>query len=183
MRLWLVRHAPVDAPPGLCYGRSDLTAQAAATADAARHLHATIGSGVRIRCSPARRCLQLADALLALRSGLRVHVDADLQEMDFGRWEGRPWNDIDTAEFDAWMADFSRHRPGGGESVQALLERTRRALQNERAQSGESLWITHAGVIRAARLLLAGVESVSAAADRPREPVPFGTPELHLLGN
>ena len=103
--------------------------------------------------------------------------------MDFGRWEGRSWNDIDTAEFDAWMADFNRHRPGGGESVQALLERTRRALQNERAQSGQSLWITHAGVIRAARLLLTGVESVSAAADWPREPVPFGTPELHLLGN
>ena len=35
MRLWLVRHAEVAAPPGLCYGASDLPADAAATRERA----------------------------------------------------------------------------------------------------------------------------------------------------
>ncbi|RYY91072.1 MAG: phosphoglycerate kinase, partial [Comamonadaceae bacterium] len=38
MKLWMARHAPVEAPAGLCYGRTDLPADAAATREAAAAL-------------------------------------------------------------------------------------------------------------------------------------------------
>jgi alpha-ribazole phosphatase len=53
-------------------------------------------------------------------------VDPALAEMDFGAWDGRPWGDISPAAFDAWCADFLRHAPGGGETLEALLARVRR---------------------------------------------------------
>ena len=37
-RLWLVRHAPVLAPPGTCYGQLDLSADSQATAQCAQKL-------------------------------------------------------------------------------------------------------------------------------------------------
>ena len=182
MRLWLARHAAVVRQDGICYGRLDLVADDALTQEAALHLHRTLPPGVAVRRSPARRCRQLASALASLRPGLAVAVDPDLQEMDFGQWEGRSWDDIGEPAMSAWTRDFASHRPGGGESVQQLLGRVRRAMERER-DGDDALWITHAGVIRAARLLLSGVRVVERADQWPRDEVPFGGVECHSLGD
>ena len=58
----------------------------------------------------------------------------------------------------------------------------RRALDRDRGK-GDVLWITHAGVIRAVRLLLAGVRVVERADQWPREAVPFGGVECHEVEN
>ena len=102
--------------------------------------------------------------------------------MDFGKWEGRRWDAIGETALSAWTSDFARHRPGGGESVQQLLERVQRALQHDRDRD-DVLWITHAGVIRAARWLLSGVRQVERADQWPTEVVPFGGVECHALEN
>ena len=182
MRLWLARHAPVVCPDGICYGRLDLVADDALTQEAALRLHRALPHDVAVRRSPARRCGQLADALASLRPGLAVSVDPDLQEMDFGEWEGRRWDAIGEAALSAWTGDFARHRPGGGESVQQLLQRVQRALQRDQ-DCDDVLWITHAGVIRAARLLTSGAGQVERADQWPREEVPFGGVECHALDN
>ncbi|KQT14051.1 histidine phosphatase family protein [Ramlibacter sp. Leaf400] len=182
MRLWLARHAAVTHGEGLCYGRLDLLADEALTQQAARQLHQAVPPEAVLRCSPARRCLQLATALTSLRPGRPFTTDPALQEMDFGHWEGRPWDAIGVPDLDAWTHDFARHRPGGGESVQELLQRVRRALDRDRGK-GDVLWITHAGVIRAVRLLLAGVRVVEKADQWPREAVPFGGVECHEVEN
>jgi len=180
MRLWLARHAAVVRHDGICYGRLDLVADDALTQEAALRLHRALPPGVAVRRSPARRCCQLATALAALRPSLAVAVDPDLQEMDFGHWEGRRWDVIGEPALTAWTSDFARHRPGGGESVQQLLERVQRALRGDR-DAQDVLWITHAGVIRAVRLLLSGVRQVERAEQWPREEVPFGSVECHAL--
>lgn len=182
MRLWLARHAAVARQDGICYGRLDLVADDALTQEAALRLHRTLPPGVAVRRSPARRCRQLASALASLRPGLTIAVDPDLQEMDFGHWEGQRWDAIGEPALAVWIRDFASHRPGNGESVQQLLERVRRAMQREH-DCENALWITHAGVIRAARLLLSGVQVVERADQWPRDEVPCGGVECHALGD
>jgi alpha-ribazole phosphatase len=181
VKLWLVRHAPAQVAPGLCYGRTDLPAQPQATAQAARTLATQLPPGLQVRTSTARRCVQLAQALQALRPDLSWAADARLQEMDFGAWEMQPWDAIGQGGMAAWMADFPRHAPGGGESVASLLARVEAAWTECRAAGQPALWITHAGVIRAVRLLAAGQSQVHTPDDWPKDPAPFGAAEAHEL--
>jgi alpha-ribazole phosphatase len=81
-------------------------------------------------------------------------VDPRLNEMDFGCWELQRWDAIPRAAFDDWMADFAHHRFGGSESSQAVIDRVANAIDELRHQRvAEAVWVTHAGVIRAANFL------------------------------
>lgn len=174
MKLWLVRHAEVVAAEGLCYGASDLPADAAATRDAAQALARQLPQGLPMHVSPLQRCELLAQSLKALRPDLMLKTDARLREFDFGRWERRRWADIGRAEFDAWLANFAQGRPGGGENVTELMARVAEAWGDWRAGGRDALWVTHAGVIRAARLLADGRRPLRSAADWPAEGLAFG---------
>jgi alpha-ribazole phosphatase len=57
------------------------------------------------------------------RWGFLWRVDADLAEMDFGRWDGLLWSAIPLHEFERWMADFRSFDFDGGESLNTLLAR------------------------------------------------------------
>lgn len=175
MRLWLARHAEPVAATGLCYGSTELAAQPAATQQAAGRLARQLPAGLRVQVSPQRRCQQLAEALQAQRPDLVLSTDPRLREMHFGAWEGVPWADIDRHEFDTWLADFAHARPGGdGEPVQALMARVAAAWDEWRTAGREAAWITHAGVMRAALLLVRGVRLPAGADDWPRDALPFG---------
>ena len=71
--------------------------------------------------SPLRRCADVGRWLR--RWGWQHRVEPALAELHFSEWEGRAWDQIDRAELDAWCADFSGGRPGGGESLETMLER------------------------------------------------------------
>ena len=174
MKLWLVRHAAPDVPAGTCYGRLDLPALADATRHAASALAETLPANGALSVSPALRCRQLADALLALRPDLTPRVDPRLAEMDFGAWEGLPWDAIGQPAIDAWAADFFHHAPGGGEPLSRLMARVADALTTTRAAGHDGVWVTHAGVIRAAGLLARGITTVTDAGQWPREAPGFG---------
>jgi alpha-ribazole phosphatase len=173
--LWLQRHAPVIAEPGLCYGATDLPAHADATLAAARGIAPLLPAGIVLRSSPLQRCAGLADAIAALRPDLTVQHDARLAEMDFGAWEGRPWSSIARADLDAWTADFA-DAPAGvhGESVRAFMQRVAGAHDEWLAGEGDALWVAHAGVLRAVTLLQRGVRCAEAAADWPAGELAFG---------
>lgn len=161
-RLWLVRHARPLVAPGICYGRLDMEADAQATADAAQALHLALPADCLLVHSPLRRCRQLAQALQALRPGLASAADSRLLEMDFGEWEGQPWDALDRSAIDAWAADLAGHAPGRGESLATMLRRVDEALlQASRGSEGEgegaardTVWITHAGVARCVQWLM-----------------------------
>lgn len=179
--LWLARHATVQAPSGLCYGAQDWPARPMATRAAAQALAAALPahwpSHWPVWASPRWRCQQLAQALAALRPDLpAARVDARLCEMDFGLWEGRLWAHIERPAFDAWMADFAHHRPGGGESVAQLMQRVASAWADWRASGLPALWLTHAGVMRAALLLSRGQAYITQPADWPQSTdIPLGS--------
>ena len=183
MKLWLARHAQPLIASGICYGVTDVAADAALTLQAAESLANVLPPHTLCRVSPLQRCQQLATALQRIRPDLSITSstyinacsDARLAEMDFGRFEGQPWADISKAEVDAWTADFGSHKFGGQESANEVLQRVAQALKASQAQQVDDiLWITHAGVIRAATLLAQGVSLVHTAAQWPREVPAFG---------
>lgn len=144
----LLRHTTPDVPLGTCYGQTDLPLADSFDAEAMRVIEA-LPSVARIVSSPLQRCRRLAERV-ADHKQLSIACETDLQEMDFGRWEGLLWDDIPRNELDAWAADFLHARPHGGETVATLRARTRRALSRWASADETTLFVTHAGVIRAA---------------------------------
>ena len=128
---------------GVCYGRTDLTVDAELQARALAGLRALLPADAPVFSSPLQRCAGLAHALF----GPRVTIDARLQELDFGSWEMRHWDDIARAEIDAWAADLANYRPGDGDSVLAMAQRVS-AFAAALPHSGVAIVICHAGVIR-----------------------------------
>ena len=167
MGMIFLRHPTPACAAGLCYGRTDPGLGANAAAEIARALKATPRAG-RVIASPAARCRELAEAL-AGRDGVALELDERLQELDFGRWEGMAWDDIPRAESDPWAADPWRRAPPGGESFAVLYARVAGAL---REAGPDAALVTHAGPIRAARMILTGATFEAVFA----EPVPYATP-------
>lgn len=174
MKLWLVRHAPVLLAPGSCYGAMDVPADPAATLAAAQALAAVLPQGLRVSTSPLQRCEHLAQALQGLRPDLTLKTDERLREMHFGNWEGRRWDMIAPTEFDAWTADFAGHAVGGhGETVRAVMARVGAAF-DELSDDADAVWVTHAGIIRAAQLLARGTRHVERADQWPLDATACG---------
>ena len=150
MRLILVRHTRPAVAGNVCYGATDLDVAPTFEEEAARVVEA-LPPAERLVTSPLRRCRLLAERIGAARDLIPV-IDARLREMDFGTWEGLPWASIPRTELDAWAADFLHARPHGGESVHMLRERAGAALDDYRRSGLPHVVVTHAGVIKAARV-------------------------------
>ncbi len=173
MKLWLVRHARPLIDSGVCYGALDVPADDAATRRCAAQLAASLpmsglpnGSRqISLSTSPLQRCELLTHYLCGLRPDLKPISDANLAEMNFGIWEGQRWDAIGEANVARWTGQFATHRPGGGESVQEFMRRVEAALS--RLQGDNAVWITHAGVIRAATLIAGGMRILASADQWP----------------
>ncbi len=176
MKLWLLRHAPVEAAPGICYGATDFAAHAEATQAVAMAVAPLLPADIALNSSPLQRCRALANAVAALRPELTpFQFDARLAEMDFGAWEGCPWRTIPRADFDAWLADFEDARAGrSGDSTRLFMQRVGAAWDAWRASGRDALWVTHAGVIRAVWLLQGGVRCPATASEWPTRAIAFG---------
>lgn len=147
MEITLVRHPPTVAPADVCIGRSDV-ACAAGWDVLAEGLHATLEPPQRLYTSPLSRCRVFAD-WLASRWQLVPVVDARLQELDFGHWEGRRWSEIERADSDPWAADPLNVAPPGGECYGALLARVDDWLAEFGSAEQRIVVVTHAGPVRA----------------------------------
>ncbi len=159
MTLFQVRHPQPDVVPGTCYGRLDVglvPGALAASLDALDALDA-LPRGLPCVTSPARRCRELADALLARGDLANVRDDPRLLEMNFGDWEGRHWDEIGADAVDRWARDRIDHVIPGGESARQVLARVA-AFVEDTARSGERdlVVIAHAGVIRSLLHLKSG---------------------------
>ncbi len=174
MTLWLVRHALPLIDKGICYGQLDVKADLAATQKSAEVLKNVLPRGTCVLTSPLQRCELLAHVFMSLQPDLMLKTDSKLQEMNFGQWEGRAWADIDKAELGAWTDNFAHYRAGGtGESVDQFMTRVAAAF-DELDPARDTLWITHAGVIRAAALIASGIRHVSRADQWPLTAPAYG---------
>lgn len=174
MTLWLVRHAQPLIDKGICYGQLDVKADLLETQKCAEELKKVLPTGACLLTSSLQRCELLAPELIGLQPDLMVKKDARLQEMHFGQWEGRPWADIDPTELAAWTDDFANYRAGGtGESVTQFMTRVA-SVFDELDPSRDTVWLTHAGVIRAATLLAQGIRHISQASQWPADAPSYG---------
>lgn len=178
--LWLVRHAQPLIAPGICYGALDVAADVEATHVAAQALAECLPAQAVLCCSSLQRCELLAHVLCRLRPDLSYQTDARLAEMDFGVFEGQRWDSVPAQAYDDWMADFWQHRFGGVENVAGFMARVASAWHDMQLADAVSdvpvarVWVTHAGVIRAANLLARGVTEVRSAALWPVAAPAFG---------
>lgn len=181
MKLWLVRHARPLIEAGVCYGVSDMPADAEHTRDCAAQLAPLLPQGLTLWTSPLQRCHVLAEALRAQRPDLQLRTDARLAELDFGCWEGVRWDDIPRSAFDAWTANFGAARFGGKESVNELLQRVAAVRAEAQALGQDTIWVTHAGVLRAMALLDQGHATLDQAPLWPQAVAGWGEWEELLL--
>ncbi|MDF3085323.1 alpha-ribazole phosphatase [Burkholderia sola] len=152
MDVVLIRHPAVGIEPGVCYGRSDVPLAESAD-DGAQAVRTHLAEwGVpppeQVWTSPLTRCASVAERL-ARAFDVPLLGDDDWQEMDFGAWEMRRWDDIDRAALDAWAADLMHACAHGGESVARFVARVARQADALAAFDGPQWVVTHAGVIRA----------------------------------
>lgn len=175
-----LRHPPLPQMQGRCYGRLDVALPARRFVVAAARLQRQAPThplwSRPIVSSPAARCIWLARACALRTAPTRaVSSDARLLEMDFGVWEGQPWDDIPRDALDHWSRDVPGFRPPGGESFLDLVERVDAALA---ALDSPHLIVAHAGIVRAAAHLLGGQPLATAAA----MPVAYLTPIIFCTG-
>ncbi|MGK5684789.1 bifunctional RNase H/acid phosphatase [Actinoplanes sp. URMC 104] len=133
-RLILVRHGETAlTQQGRYSGRGDvpLSDQGEAQAMAAGGRVAGLARDVTaIVSSPLSRCVRTAEHISAEVGGVPVTVVDDLIEVDFGRWEGLTFAEVQKgwpSEMAAWL-DSTSVAPPGGESFQAAAKRVRGAM-------------------------------------------------------
>ena len=153
----LVRHPAPGIRPGLCYGRLDVPVHPAAAATIGRVAArlARCGRVAHVRTSPARRCCALAEAVGEL-CGVTPVADARLQELDFGAWEGLPWDEVPRADLDAWAESPMLFAPPGGESGAALVARVRGVCDEIRRADEDCAVVSHGGPLKVLAALLRG---------------------------
>ena len=152
--LWLIRHPePDEAVRGICYGSLDvpLSPQAIEQAQSiarwlSRHRLDAIYT------SPSQRCVETARCIAAGRSCPVEPADA-LRELDFGDFEGRPYNEIAELHpvlYREWMEHPTEVHFSGGENFKQMADRviaTTRELVSR--HSGQHLaFVSHGGAIR-----------------------------------
>ncbi len=137
-RFVLLRHGQTPMSAARQYsGRSnpELTDLGLAQARAAARSLGERGGIDVIVSSPLTRCIQTAE-LVAAELGLPVTVVEDLIELDFGQWEGKTFlqaHEADPVVHEAWISDPTI-TPPGGESLDSLTRRTRRARRRLAAE-------------------------------------------------
>jgi alpha-ribazole phosphatase len=151
LKVW--RHLKPCGVEGLCIGRLDVAVDARRSKRLAHRIRAWARQQNAPRIVVTSPLARTADVGRWLsRWGWRHEIDARLSELDFGAWQGRAWQAIGQDEVDRWCRDFGRHRPGGGESTDALLARCR-AFLSERRETPAVCIVAHAGWISAAQWL------------------------------
>lgn len=154
------RHPRPIGAEGRCIGRTDLAVdrrKAKRLAHRIRQAARQHGWPRVVHSSSLQRCAAVGRQLR--RWGWRHHIDDGLLEMDFGAWDGLSWPHIAQAEVDAWCQDFAHHAPGGGESLDTMLQRVAASLHRlsaladppQRSAPSPVLIVAHAGWVLSAR--------------------------------
>jgi len=152
-RIALVRHPALSGTAGLCYGRLDFPwanpeADIPPILDRLRAWHKAV-----IHSSPSPRCLRLAERL-----GTKIRVDPRLLELDFGDWEGRPWDQVPRDALDRWAENPLDFAPPGGESGAALIARVRGFAADLVTCHDRHVVVSHGGPLKVLSRLLEGQE-------------------------
>lgn len=157
MTIIAVRHTTVDVPSGICYGQTDVETAATFENEKEQIVRKLLPEQFQaVYSSPLTRCRKLAETI---SKGLPVIYDSRLMELDFGTWEGQPWDEISrTDEAKRWFSDWINTSCPEGESYQQLIVRVQDFLRQITCIHKKVLIVTHAGPIRALTGLISTFE-------------------------
>jgi probable phosphoglycerate mutase len=141
---WLVRHGETEwSLSGQHTGRTDVPLTERGRAQAAALRRKLDGRRFRlVLSSPMSRAL---DTARLAGFGDRVQVEPDLQEWDYGEYEGRTTPEIreERPGWSIWTGD-----PPGGESAAEVAARVDRVIARVRAADGDALLFAHGHILR-----------------------------------
>jgi alpha-ribazole phosphatase len=163
------RHPKACGAAGRCIGQTDLPVDPRKAKRLAHRIRAVArreGFPRAVTVSALRRARDVGRWLA--RWGWQVQVDARLNELNFGAWDGLPWSAIAWSEVQAWQDDLLHHAPGGGEPLAALAARVRAFLAAP--APAVRLVVTHGGWLNAWLHVPADATAVAAAAWPPAPP-------------
>ncbi|MGX7344593.1 histidine phosphatase family protein [Acetobacter pasteurianus] len=173
----LVRHAPVQVAQGICYGRQDVALSPG---------WESIVSGLSVLAkgavcqvlysSPAQRCWQMAQRLAQI-AGMELRVDHRLAELNFGKWEGVRWQDIDRTLLDEWAQNPAGFAPPEGESGQDLYQRIQSFWHEVRQREENVCVLSHGGPLRLLSAFAGGYQPQLLAPSMPQ-----GFARLFMVG-
>lgn len=155
MRLVLLYHGDTDGAAGRCIGSTDVLL----AAEGRRRMEALAADWPYpppdLLVSSSRKRAHAALAPFARRFGRLPRVEADLDELDFGAWDGELWARLQAQDPEAmkrWLSDWVNHAPPQGESFAMLARRVDSWLNRLIAENDDARLIlvsSHAGPIRA----------------------------------
>lgn len=156
MEVYLVRHTTPDIEKGVCYGQLDIGVKESFEEERERLLAHLPDEGFdTCYASPLKRCAKLAKALV---DESQIQYDDRIKELDFGDWEGTPWDDIDDQPRAIWMEDFVERTVPGGESYRTMYSRCGVFWQELIQQPHERvLIVAHGGSIRSLLMRVLGM--------------------------
>lgn len=167
---YLVRHGETDWNKKLLYqGQRDIPLNEAGRRQASRAAVYLKDKNIDLfYSSPLARASATA-AMIAEQHGQQVYMEAGFMEIDFGKWEGRSYNEFDQDEqliAQQWFSNPGAVNIPGGESYETFKTRVLQAFSKIRREYKNIAIVTHAGVIRAIMTEL--LEMPAAAATRLR---------------
>lgn len=150
---FFVRHGQIEAEQVLA-GQTDfeLSELGKQTLDAS--LLGLQGSVQQVMSSPLKRCSILAE-LFASEKELPLFIESNIQEMNFGDWDGKSYNELWQHRGDSGtIGDFWQNpwvcSPPNGESMKAFNHRVVDWWQQQllKPELSSCMVVTHAGVIK-----------------------------------
>lgn len=152
MKLYLIRHGQTEwNNEGKIQGHTDIPLNAKGIRQAR-----CLGTAMEpypvtaIFSSPLKRAYQTAEKI-AEKKGLSVGVMNELQEVDFGLWEGLTWKEIKASypeDFECWDKNPVEHCPTGGELRKDCKKRCKNAVESILLQSkGDVVLVAHGGIL------------------------------------
>ena len=145
--VYLIRHGMTEANEKHLYcGSTDLPLSKAGIA-ALRDLHYNIKNAVFLTSGMKRT----NETLRILFGNVPFREEAAFREVDFGVFEMRSYGELkDDPAYQAWLAgDNEKNVPPGGESGEAMKARVLPAFGALAALPGDTVLVTHGGVIAA----------------------------------
>jgi alpha-ribazole phosphatase len=154
VKLFLIRHGQTDGNVRGQYVGSldiDMTEEGVAQAKSAKQYLSRVNFS-NIYSSPLKRALNTA-RILAECTGHEVRIMNDLRELDFGKWEGLKFDEINAIykeDYQGWLEDPYNHPPTGGESFNDLIARADKEIKKivqENPDGSSVAVVSHGGVI------------------------------------
>jgi alpha-ribazole phosphatase len=151
--LYLIRHAETQGTGRYHGQRSDPTLSDIGRSQALALAKRLAEEGfLAIYTSPLERTRQTAEAI-AKHHSCPIETLDDLSEMDFGRWDGLSYEEINTLDAESygkWLDDPLNFSPPGGEDLNRFHGRIKGAFDSiiARHSEGSVAAVSHGGAIR-----------------------------------